>query len=155
MKKDIDRHIQGLRGAEPKALLTAQHYISNKGRATQLQWSGCSPPLWKHLLPFLLDMCHFHHHAANTDWVPEHWGGSSVPGTRVLQLEQGAASPAPQQHSSMTLRVPFSQRLKAWPSPGWSLHSFPSRLDQPELCRLWKQLIRIVLPICCGPLNLI
>lgn len=75
--------------------------------------------------------------------------------TRALQPEKGAASPAPQKHSSITLRVPFTQRLQPWPSPGWSLPSFPSRLDQPEFCRLWKWLIRIVPPICCGPLNLI
>ena len=85
----------------------------------------------------------------------------AAPGTQGLSSLRGprpgitpASSPRHQpRHPSEG--APRAEVSALVPSPGCSLGSCPSSLDQPQSGRLWKLLIRTVPPVCRGPLSLI
>lgn len=90
------------------------------------------PPLWKHLLPFLLDMCHFHHHvpaAANTDCQSTGVAGLHLEytGSPAWEGSSQPCSPAALQHH-----------------PEGTLHPEIAALAQPRL-------VPSQLPLQTGP----
>lgn len=75
----------------------ALHFKQRQSHPAAVIWLQ-PPPLWKHLLPFLLDMCHFHHHvlaAAITDCQSTRVAGlPGIHGFSGLGREQPALLPS-------------------------------------------------------------